>query len=65
MTYENLLYGVEERVCTITLNRPAKMNALSWALRQEFLDALKTAERDSEVGCIVVKGAGPGVQRGV
>ena len=58
MIYENLLYGVEERVCTITLNRPQKMNALSWALRQEFKDALKTAERDTEVGCIVVKGAG-------
>ena len=58
MTYENLLYGIEERVCTITLNRPEKMNALSWALRQEFMVALKTAERDSEVGCIVVKGAG-------
>ena len=58
MTYENLLYGIEERVCTITLNRPAKMNALSWPLRQEFLDALKKAERDTDVGCIVVKGAG-------
>ena len=65
MTYENLLYGVEERVCTITLNRPAKMNALSWPLRQEFLDALKKAERDNDVGCIVVKGAGRGVQRRV
>ena len=58
MTYENLLYGIEERVCTITLNRPEKMNALSWPLRQEFLDALKKAERDNDVGCIVVKGAG-------
>ena len=58
MTYENLLYGIEERVCTITLNRPEKMNALSWPLRQEFMVALKTAERDSEVGCIVIKGAG-------
>ena len=58
MTYENLLYDIEERVCTITLNRPQKMNALNWALRQEFLDALKKAERNNDVGCIVVKGAG-------
>ncbi len=58
MTYENLLYTVEERVCTISLNRPEKMNALSWALRQELQDALKKAERDIEVGCIVIKGEG-------
>ena len=33
MTYENILYNVDERVCTLSLNRPEKMNALSWALR--------------------------------
>ena len=55
MTYENILYTIEERVCTISLNRPEKMNALSWALRLELRDALKRAERDSDVGCIVIK----------
>ena len=58
MTYENILYGVDERVCTISLNRPEKMNALSWALRLELRDALKRAERDQDVGCIVIKGEG-------
>ena len=58
MTYENILYNVDERVCTISLNRPEKMNALSWALRLELRDALKQAERDSDVGCIVIKGEG-------
>ena len=58
MTYENLLYSVEERVCVISLNRPEKMNALSWALRNELRDALKAAERDPDVGCIVIKGEG-------
>ena len=58
MTYENILYTIDERICTISLNRPEKMNALSWALRLELRDALKRAERDADVGCIVIKGEG-------
>ena len=58
MQYENILYSVEERVCAISLNRPEKMNALSWALRQELRHALEAAERDPDVGCIVIKGEG-------
>jgi enoyl-CoA hydratase len=58
MTYENILYSIDERVCTISLNRPEKMNALSWALRLELQDSLKRAERDPDVGCIVIKGEG-------
>jgi len=58
MAYDNLLYEIEDRVATITLNRPEKVNALSYALRLELYDALKTAERDTDVGCIIIKGAG-------
>ncbi len=58
MTYEHILYSVDERVCTISLNRPEKVNALSYALREELRDALKTAEREPDVGCIVIKGEG-------
>ena len=29
MSYQDLLYGVEDKVATITLNRPERMNALS------------------------------------
>ena len=65
MTYENLLYSVEERVCVISLNRPEKMNALSWALRNELRDALKAAERDPGRRVHRHQGRGTGVQRGV
>lgn len=58
MAYQNILYDVSERVAHITLNRPEKVNALSWALRQELYAALKEAERDDDVGVIVIKGAG-------
>ena len=57
-TYNTLLYEVKDRVCRVTLNRPEKLNALSYELRQELLDALKLAERDEEVGCVVIRGAG-------
>lgn len=58
MTYENIIYQVADRIATITLNRPSQMNALSAALLQEYVDALKAAERDEEVRVVVVKAAG-------
>lgn len=56
--YENILYKIEDRVATITLNRPEKRNALSPALRREVVAALKDAERDDEVTVILIEGAG-------
>ena len=64
MAYENILYEVEDRIATVILNRPEKRNALSWELREEFVDALKTAERDDEVKVIIIKGAGPSFSAG-
>ena len=42
----------------LTLNRPAKRNALSNALRGEMFAALEAADRDAEVRVIVIRGAG-------
>ena len=42
----------------LTLNRPAKRNALSNALRGEMFAALEAADRDQEVRVIVLRGAG-------
>ena len=33
MSYENILYNVEDRIATITLNRPDRRSALSFGLR--------------------------------
>lgn len=51
---------VERRgaVGLVTLNRPAKLNALSRQLLTELEAALQALEADAEVGCIVVTGAG-------
>ena len=56
--YENILYSTSDRIARITLNRPEKLNALNRDLRGEFVDALKTAERDDDVTVILVDGAG-------
>ena len=58
MTYENLTIEVRDRVGHITLNRPDKMNALSLALREELCLVLKEAERNPDVGCLIIEGAG-------
>jgi enoyl-CoA hydratase len=42
----------------LTLNRPAKRNALSHALRTELFEALRAADRDSEIRVVVIRGAG-------
>jgi enoyl-CoA hydratase/carnithine racemase len=47
------------RVRRLTLNRPAKRNAISNALRTELYDALHAADRDPDVGVTVIRGAGP------
>lgn len=59
MSYETLLYGVEHRIATVTLNRPEKRNALTPQLRRELVAALKAAEADDEVSLVLIAGAGP------
>jgi enoyl-CoA hydratase/carnithine racemase len=44
----------------LTMNRPEKRNALNTALTQALLDALRAADADQSVGCVVLTGAGPG-----
>lgn len=56
--FETIEYEIADRVATITLNRPDVFNAFNDVLSKELLDALKTAEKDSDVGAIVLTGAG-------
>ena len=58
MAYETILYETDDRVATITLNRPERMNAFSLALRREFVDAVSAADNDPEVRVLVIAGAG-------
>jgi enoyl-CoA hydratase len=58
MAYELVLYDVNDRVATVTLNRPEKLNALSGQLQAEIIAAMKEAEADPAVRVIVLKGQG-------
>ncbi len=58
MTYENILYEVDDRIAHITLNRPEIKNALNWSMLGELSHALKKAELDNSVHVIILKGAG-------
>ena len=58
MDYENLLYAVDDRVATITFNRPERHNAFSQALVDEIMAAVAQADADPEVRVVVVTGAG-------
>jgi enoyl-CoA hydratase len=54
-----LLIDTEDRVRTLTLNRPQARNALSSALRTQFFGALRDAEADDAVDVVIVTGADP------
>ena len=56
--FADLLYEVADRVCTITLNRPQRRNALSANLVNELIVALETAGADPRVGSVILTGAG-------
>lgn len=58
MTYETILYEVERGRARITLNRPEKLNALSLQLQEELNQALWEADNDTEVHCVILRGAG-------
>ncbi len=58
MNYTRLLYSVEERICTITLNRPEKRNALDDEFIQELSRAFVSASKDTAIKVIVLEANG-------
>ena len=47
-------------VRVLTMNRPDKLNALNFALTRAMVEALKAADTDESVACVVLTGAGRG-----
>src|SRR5215217_4685745 len=52
-----LLIDTQDRVRTLTLNRPQSRNALSAELRRRFFTALHDAEADNDVDVVILTGA--------
>ena len=55
---DELLYDVKDRIATLTLNRPDKMNAFTGPMIDRWAWALNEAQRDPDVNVVVVTGSG-------
>jgi enoyl-CoA hydratase/carnithine racemase len=60
MPYETIAVDVAERVMTVTLDRPDRLNAFTVRMQQEVCDAFDRADEDDEVRVVVVTGRGRG-----
>ena len=56
--YETLIVEVEDRVATVTLNRPERGNALNATLHAELGDFWEGAREDDDIWCVIITGAG-------
>ena len=60
LSFEQIIYSVDEGVAWVTLNRPARLNAWTNVMECEVRSAMQKAERDETVRVIVLTGAGRG-----
>jgi enoyl-CoA hydratase/carnithine racemase len=60
MAPEQITTEVSERILTITLNRPERLNAWTPTMAQELIEAFDRADAEDEVRAVIVTGAGRG-----
>jgi len=60
MDFEQIRAELDDRVLTITLNRPERLNAWTPVMMRELIEAFDRADADDEVRVIVITGAGRG-----
>ena len=60
MDYQQIQTEQSERILTITLNRPEKLNAFTATMQRELIDAFDHADADDDVRAVIVTGAGRG-----
>lgn len=58
MPYSQVKYSVTDGIATLTLDRPDKLNAYTYTMRGELLDAFDRIDADDAVRAVVVTGAG-------
>jgi 2-(1,2-epoxy-1,2-dihydrophenyl)acetyl-CoA isomerase len=64
MDFRDIRYEVEGGVARLTLNKPEKLNALSWGTWSEIENAIASANSDDGVRAVVITGEGRGFSAG-
>lgn len=59
MNYETLLVNIKDNICTITINRPDKLNALNTKVIEELSAALDEVMNNNEIKSAIITGSGP------
>lgn len=62
--YETVLFEVENRIATITLNRPERKNAMNQTLKDELRECWRTVKADPEIWVAIITGAGDAFSSG-
>ncbi len=58
MDYQNIIYGKQNGIASITLNRPERGNAYNQDMIKEIGAAIEDSKKDAEVRVLVITGAG-------
>lgn len=65
MNYQTILFEVQNKIATITLNRPEALNALSPQMVQELKEVITNVAADENIHVLIMKGAGRAFSAGV
>ena len=64
MEFETVIYEVDNKVATITLNRPDSLNAFNSQMVLDLREATDAAYKDSSIRCVIITGNGKGFSAG-
>jgi enoyl-CoA hydratase len=56
--YHNVIFTVDERIATLTINRPERLNALNPQTMEEIGRCIDAVDDDGDIRCVIVTGAG-------
>jgi enoyl-CoA hydratase/carnithine racemase len=58
MSYETVLFEVSDRIATITMNRPERMNAMNQTMKNDLRAAWQRVKDDADIWVAIITGAG-------
>ena len=58
MDFDDIIVETRDHICTVTMNRPEKLNAFRTQTNFEMKDALDAIDKDGDIHCVILTGAG-------